>query len=115
MATFPTLRTGAIAQYPLPLSREYHTQFVTFLDGSRQTYRIRKAGLRKWRIWNHLLDDEELEKMCVFFRAQGETPFSFTDPITGETAQKCMYAGWTFTSEPDGQGARSTTEIEEIA
>ena len=116
MATFPTLKTGAPAQYPLGRGVRYATQAVRFMDGSRQRYRLYGTGLRKWTLKLDLLDEQELSSVIAFVEQQGAAPFAFTDPATGAVASKCVIAGnqmdVTMTREMSGQ---TTVIIEEIA
>ena len=98
MATFPTLKTGAAAQYPLDRSVRFQTQAVRFLDGSKQRYPLQGAGLRRWTVKLDLLDDRELAAVIDFVEQQGSGTFSFLDPVTGENVKKCILAGETFDS-----------------
>ena len=50
MATFPYLKTGAAAQYPLDFGVRFATQAVRFLDGSQQSFRLYGSGLRRWTL-----------------------------------------------------------------
>jgi hypothetical protein len=115
MATFPTLRTGAAVQYPLPKTTAFQTQSVRFLDGSRQRYRIRGDGLRTWSVQLSLLDERELGLVIAFLEQQGTAPFAFSDPVTGVTAN-CVLAGQSFDAGmTDEAQAQTTVLIEEIA
>ena len=93
MPTFPTLKTGAIAQYPLPASTRFSTQAVQFLDGSQQTFRLYPGALRRWSVQFDALDEQELDAFVSFVEAQGGAPFSFTDPATGQTVANCIISG----------------------
>jgi hypothetical protein len=94
MATFPILlKTGAIAQYPFSRETTLATQAVRFLDGSRQTFQLSGAGLRSWTVNLDLLDETELSAIVAFAEQIGTGTFSFTNPVTGETAAKCVIAG----------------------
>ncbi len=96
MSTFPVfLKTGAIAQYPLNRTVSLSHQAVRFLDGSQQTYQLCGAGLpRSWTIRLDLLDETEVSAVIAFAEQIGTgTRFSFTNPVTGETAAKCVLAG----------------------
>jgi len=94
MATFPTLlKTGAFAQYPISRDVSLATQLVRFLDGSQQTYQIGGAGLRSWVLKLDLLDETELSAIIAFAEQIGTGTFAFTNPVTGETAAKCVIAG----------------------
>jgi len=93
MATFPALlKTGAIAQYPLSRTVSLSTQAVQFLDGSQQTYSLSGAGLRRWELKLDLLDETEVSAVIAFAEQIGTGTFSFTNPVTGETAAKCVIA-----------------------
>lgn len=116
MATFPSvLKTGAIAQYPFSRSRGIGTQMVRFLDGSSQAYTINGAGLRKWNVDLSLLDESELSAVIAFAESVGTGQFSFSDPVTGETAAKCVIGGSEVVAVQAGElaGAASLT-IEEV-
>jgi hypothetical protein len=94
MSTFPTLlKTGAIAQYPLSRVASLSSQAVRFLDGSQQTYQISGAGLRRWVLNLDLLDEAEVSAVIAFAEQIGTGTFSFTNPVTGETAAKCVISG----------------------
>ena len=93
MSTFPTLlKTGAIAQYPLSRVVSLSTQAVQFLDGSQQTYQLSGAGLRRWELKLDLLDETEVSGVIAFAEQIGTGTFSFSNPVTGETAAKCVIA-----------------------
>ena len=93
MATLPTLKTGAVAQYPLTVNTSYSTQSVRFLDGSQQTFRLYPAGLRRWSVQLDALDEQELDAFISFVEVQGSEPFAFTDPVTGDLVAKCIISG----------------------
>lgn len=115
MATFPVLKTGAAAQYPLGFGLRFPTQAVRFLDGSQQKFRLMAAGLRRWTIKLDLLDEEELGAVIAFIEQQGSATFAFTDPLTGENATCAISSAQfdaTMIREMSGQ---TTVVIEEIA
>jgi len=115
MATFPNLKTGVAAQYPLDRSVRFQTQSVKFLDGSQQRYRIQGAGLRRWSISLDLLDEQELASLVAFVEQQGSAAFAFTDPVTGENIAKCVMAGDRFEAFLlDETRAGAKLSIEEI-
>ena len=93
MATLPTLKTGAAAQYPLAINTTYSTQAVRFLDGSQQTFRLYPAGLRRWSVQLDGLDEQELDAFISFVEVQGGEPFAFTDPATGDVVANCIISG----------------------
>jgi hypothetical protein len=116
MASFPTLKTGAVAQYPLQTGSRFASQAVQFINGSRQLYRIQGPALRRWSIQFDDLDEGELAAVIAFVEQQCLAPFSFTDPVTGLTAAKCIIGGQKMGAgmkrEENGQ---ATLIIEEIA
>ena len=113
---FPTLKTGAAAQYPLDRGVRFATQAVRFMDGSQQRFRLYGAGLRRWTLKLDMLDEQELGAVIAFVEQQGSAPFAFTDPATGAIAATCVISGErldvTMKSEMSGQ---TTVTIEEIA
>lgn len=116
MATFPTLlKTGAIAQYPVIRVVSLATQAVQFLDGSQQTYQLSGLGLRRWELSLDLLDETEVSAVVAFAEQIGTGTFSFTNPVTGETAPKCVIAGQQVSTSLLGElhGA-ATLGIEEV-
>ena len=73
MATFPILKTGAVAQYPARRRVEFQNQAVRFVNGSEQRYRDCTAPRRGWEIALELLDEGELAAVEEFFRAASGT------------------------------------------
>jgi hypothetical protein len=116
MPTFPALKTGAVAQYPLQTSVSFPTQAVRFMDGSQQRFRLYGAGLRRWTVKLELLDEQELGTLIAFVEQQGSALFAFTDPNTGDTFATCAISGERFdaTLNRDLSG-QTTVVIEEIA
>jgi hypothetical protein len=115
MNPFPTLRTGAVAQYPLDRSVRFQTQSVRFLDGSRQRFRLYGSGLRRWTIRLELLDETELAAVTAFMERQGTSVFAFTDPVTGDSVASCVISGPRFEAGmSDELKAGATVEIEEV-
>ena len=82
MSAFPTLKTGAVLQYPAARRLEYSTTVFEFVDGSDQRFREYPSVARKWIIDVTRLDEGELAEVERFFLdnqgAYGE--FVFTDP-----------------------------------
>src|ERR1700719_47361 len=112
---FPTLKTGAVAQYPLDRGVRFQTQAVLFMDGSRQRFRIYGSGLGRWAIKLDLLDEEELGALIAFVEQQGGATFPFTDPVTGLSAARCIISGQSFEAVmTDEMNAQATVLIEEI-
>jgi phage-related protein len=116
MATFPVLKTGAVAQYPLNRGVRFSTQAVRFMDGSQQKYRLIGKGLRKWTLKLDQLDEQELAAVIAFAEQQGSASFAFTDPVTNVAVANCILSGEEFNAtmnlEMNGQ---TTIVIEEIA
>lgn len=113
---FPTLRTGAVAQYPLRRGLRFQTQAVRFMDGSLQRYRIYGANLRQWLVKLDLLDEQELGALIAFVEQQGGASFAFTDPATGANVANCIISGQSFTAVMTGEmNAQASLSIEEVA
>ena len=93
MATFPTLKTGAVAQYGSDRSRRFSTRVVRFLDGSEQRFQEYGAPLRTWTIRLSLLDEAELTALELFFASQGGRAgtFAFADPWDGTVYANCSF------------------------
>ena|SRR5450432_2042861 len=95
---FPTLKTGAVVQYPAKRVLRFNTQALRFLDGSEQRFRDNSSILHYWTIQLDLLDASELAALDSFFVSnQGSFgKFSFTDPWDGTVYPNCSLAGDTF-------------------
>ena len=91
MATFPRLKTNAIAQYPVARRAQFQNQTVRFVDGSEQRYRDSAGARLEWDIQLSELDEGELAAIEEFFLArQGAFgSFSFTDPWDGHVYDNC--------------------------
>lgn len=91
MSDFPTLKTGAVQQYPAQRSIEFATEIVRFLDGSEQRFRSYASALKRWVIRLDLLDEAEMHALREFFRnLEGSSgSFSFTDPWDSTTHLHC--------------------------
>ena len=101
MASFPTLKTGAVAQYPASRAFQYSNQALRFLDATEQRYRLAGSPLHQWEIKLDQLDPGEIGVLQNFFvNQQGEyLSFSFTDPWDGTIYPNCsidgvLEAGW---------------------
>jgi phage-related protein len=116
MSAFPTLRTGAVAQYPLDRTVSFQTQAVKFLDGSQQRFRLYGAGLRRWKIRLDLLDEAELAAIDAFLQQQGTSVFPFADPVTGDQVAGCILTGQTYDAGMSSElDANASLTIEEVA
>jgi len=93
MASFPALKTGAVAQYGSDRSRKFSTEVLRFLDGSEQRFPGYGAALRQWVIRLELLDESELANLEQFFEDLGGRAgaFSFTDPWDGTVYASCSF------------------------
>ena len=91
MSDFPTLKTGAVLQYPAQKVVQFSTKVLRFIDGSEQRFRNYQTPLRRWVVRLDLLDETELHVLREFFRTQrgAAGSFSFSDPWDGATYQNC--------------------------
>ena|SRR5689334_19024992 len=105
-ATFPTLKTGAITQYPATKTFQYFCVVSRFLDGSDQRYRDYSAPLRRWAIHLNMLDEAELSALDQFVVGQQGRfgTFLFVDPWTQSTIPHC-------TLEQDGLDYQMSEEL----
>ena len=95
MSNFPTLKTGAVLQYPAQKEVRFATEIVRFMDGSEQRFREYQTSLHRWMIRLELLDQGELQVLREFFRTQagGADSFVFTDPWSGAAYANCTLEG----------------------
>jgi hypothetical protein len=111
MATFPSMKTSAVAQYPARRRVRYRNDAVRFVDGTEQRYRDSEGPLHEWEIRLELLDEGELSAIEEFFAAnQGAFgTFSFTDPWSGQVYENCSLAadGIAMTASGEMRGATS--------
>ncbi len=93
MAGFPTLKTGAVAQYPSDRTPQFSTQAYRFLDGREQRFPGFPGVLQQWTIKLDLLDEAELETLREFFLSEEGRAgsFSFTDPWTSTVYPNCSF------------------------
>jgi hypothetical protein len=101
VASFPTLSTGAVAQYPADRARQFSTLVCRFLDGSEQRFPNYGAPLVRWTIRLDLLTETELVTLETFFLSeQGEAgSFTFTDPWDGAVYPNCSFVFGTMAAE----------------
>lgn len=116
MATFPPLKTGAVAQYPATKTVRFQNQVLRFVDGSEQRYRDCAGPLNRWVIQLSELDEGEMASMVNFFLAnQGRfASFAFTDPWDGTEYPDCSLSSDSvvLTSLEEMRGATSLTVVE---
>jgi hypothetical protein len=88
---FPTLKTGAVMQYPGKRILKFNTDIIRFMDGTEQRFRDNSSVLHEWALQLDLLDEEELATLEQFFVTnQGRfAGFSFTDPWDGTVYPNC--------------------------
>lgn len=110
MANFPTLNTGAVAQYPFPLNTGQGAQVIRFLDGTDQRYLTQARMLRSWRIELDLLNEDEIRQLEQFFVEQGGdySVFTFPDPYTGAAVPNCRFGSGGLLSEYIGIDTAAT-------
>ena len=91
MSDFPTLKTGAVMQYPARRETRYSTHVLRFVDGGEQRFREYPGGLRRWVIQLSMLDEEELDALEMFFLTEqgGYGTFAFTDPFDSVEYPNC--------------------------
>ena len=113
MANFPTLKTGAVAQYPSDRVRRYSTQVLRFLDGGEQRFAGFGAPLKRWLIRLQLLDETELVGIEDFFveHAGQAVTFTFTDPWDGTMYTNCSFEGDTMTADYRESGDGRTSIV----
>jgi hypothetical protein len=113
MANFPTLKTGAVMQYPAKATTQFSTQVLEFLDGTEQRYREYPGPLHQWVIALDQLDEEEMKAFEEFFISQqGQFgSFVFVDPKDNTTYPDCslMIDDITFTVNGERRGKTSVT------
>jgi len=91
MATFPTLKTSAVAQYPARRSAAFRNQRLRFVDGREQRFRDCAGPMHRWEITLARLDEDEVGRLAEFF-AENEGVlghFAFTDPWDGRVYSNC--------------------------
>ena len=93
MPQFPSLNTGALAQYPLGRSTSYRTVVTRFVDGTQQRFREMNSPLKRWIVQLEKLNSAEAGVLEEFFYdQQGRSgTFSFTDPVDGIEYPNCVF------------------------
>jgi hypothetical protein len=111
--TFPTLQTGAVAQYPLNRTATIPVEAYTFLNFARQAYRDLAAPKKTWTIALNLLDASEIATLKAFFEEQqGQYgTFAFTDPWDGTTHTTCSFSGDLFDHTQQGSEVLNATTL----
>jgi phage-related protein len=91
MATFPVLKTSAVAQYPARRAAAFRNQTLRFVGGGEQRHRDGAGPLHRWEITLAQLDEDEIARLAEFF-AENEGAlgnFAFTDPWDGHVYASC--------------------------
>jgi len=113
MASFPTLKTSAVTQYPATKAVKFQNQVVRFVDGTEQRYRDCAGPLHQWLIRVNELDETEMAALEEFLESnQGSFgSFSFTDPWDNQTYGNCSFAddAVNLTSADEIRGSTSVT------
>lgn len=112
MLTFPVLKSGQEAQYPVRRRLMQNVQTVSFLDGSEQ--RCATSGLlHEWTIQLSLVDEQEAAALESFVeQLQGQTgQFAFTDPLDGTQYNNCSLASGDFDELFQGPGRVSVDVV----
>ncbi len=106
MASFPTLKTSAVTQYPATKVIAFQNQVLRFVDGTEQRYRDCAGPLHQWVIRLSGLDETEMAMLEQFLESnQGSFGiFSFTDPWDNQTYSNCSL----------GADAMDITSVEEM-
>ena len=116
MATFPRLKTNAVAQYPATRVLRFQNQRLRFLDGTEQRYRDSAGPLHRWEIRLNQLDEGEMAAIETFFAMNqgGFASFSFTDPWDGTVYANCRIVtdGLDLTAVAEMSGGTSLTVME---
>ena len=118
MASFPALRTGAIAQHPFERAGQMMVESNRFLDFSRQAYRDAASIRRTWTVRLDLLDAGEIARLKAFFEQQQGRygTFTFIDPVDSSVHNACSFANDIFTQhQSDETSNQSTLTIYEHA
>jgi hypothetical protein len=111
VAMFPVLSSGAVTQYPTPLTTGQAAQVIRFLDGSDQRHLTQGRMLRSWEIRLDLLNETEIQLIEAFFISQqGDySKFQFPDPFTGSVVSNCRLGASGLLSEYVGVDVSSTS------
>ena len=111
MNTFPTLKTGAVMQYPAQRGVRFSTVALQFVDGSEQRCRSYQAPLHRWMIQLSLLDQTELHQLQEFFRSMAgrAEDFAFTDPWDGTNYASCSLGSDTLSAVLAGEWNAETS------
>ncbi len=104
MATFPTLKTGAGAQYGFERIEDRPVTTQRFLDGRTRRFASRRA-YRGWRLKLKGLSADEARAIADFVSAHLESnaAFTFRDPWTGQEHEGCEVPAPSYRMSADGE------------
>jgi hypothetical protein len=113
MLTFPILKTGAVAQYPMILSEAFGNEVLQFVGGDEQRFRSSPGSLRSWTIQLELLDETELAQVDAFFAAASGSfgVFDFPDPVSGTVISNCFVQSDNLTEDFIGEFRAGTVLV----
>lgn len=113
MSSFPTLKTGAVMQYPAIRESRRETTVLRFVDGAEQRYRDSAAAAHRWVIRLDQLDEDELAAIeRLFDEASGRTgTFSFRDPWDGTVYETCSFDDDEFSATWRDEGRGETVVV----
>lgn len=113
MSDFPTLKTGAIMQYPAEKAIQFSTQVLRFVDGTEQRFPRYGTPAHRWVIRLDLLDEQEIGALSDFFVVQSGAAgdFSFTDPWTNTVYSTCSFESDALQAGFSGDGRIKTNLV----
>ena len=108
---FPTLSSGAVAQYGSPIGYVWPAQVIRFVDGADQRFLACGSVLRRWLINLRLLNEAEIAAIETFFNTMGGeySTFTFPDPVSGTSVPNCRIGAPEMISEYQGVDISATS------
>jgi hypothetical protein len=108
---FPTLSSGAVAQYGSPIGSVWPAQIIRFLDGTDQRFLASGRSFRRWLIDLRLLNESEVAAVEAFFTTVGGeySTFTFPDPVSGIGVPNCRVGAPELISEYQGVDIAATS------
>jgi len=112
MGSFPTLKTGAVIQYPATRVTQFSSDIVQFLDGTEQRFYIFPKSYHAWIVKLANLDETELQNIRNFIQDMNGAvgTFTFTDPWDAITYPNCSLHETEWTDSVAGP-VQSTTSL----
>ncbi len=103
MAMFPTLKTGAEAQYGFERIEDRPVRTQHFLDGRTRRFTTQRAR-RGWKLKLRGLSANEAIELASFVSDHLNTnaTFTFRDPWTGQEYDDCEVPASSYRVETDG-------------